>query len=126
MSKREHRYFVYIVASRTHVLYVGVTNSIERRTDQHRTADGPGFTADYHCHRLVWFECYRYINNAINREKQIKHWGRAKKIWLIEQTNPTWADLSEEWRKETADLSTALPRISCRGWWRWRTSCGFP
>ena len=94
----EHQYYVYIVASRTHVLYVGVTNSVQRRTEQHRGADVPGFTADYRCHRLVWFERFRYIGNAINREKQIKRWSRAKKIWLIEQTNPTWADLSEEWR----------------------------
>ncbi len=105
---REHHYYVYIVASRTHVFYVGVTNSVLRRTEEHREAHVPGFTADYRCHRLVWYECYRYINNAINREKQIKRWGRAKKIWLIEQTNPTWADLSEAWRKDAADLSTPL------------------
>jgi putative endonuclease len=105
---REHHYYVYIVASRTHVLYVGVTNNVWRRTEEHREAEVPGFTADYRCHRLVWFECCRYINNAIAREKQIKRWGRAKKIWLVEQTNPTWADLSEAWRKDTADLSTAL------------------
>ena len=97
----EHHYYVYIVASRTHVLYVGVTNSVERRTEQHRVADVAGFTADYRCNRLVWFECFQYIGNAIAREKQIKRWGRAKKIWLIEQMNPTWADLSEQWGKET-------------------------
>jgi putative endonuclease len=105
---KEHRYYVYIVASRTYTLYVGVTNSVLRRKQEHREAEVPGFTADYRCHRLVWYECYRYINNAINREKQIKRWGRPKKIWLIEQTNPTWADLSEAWRKDTADLSATL------------------
>jgi putative endonuclease len=105
---KEHHYYVYMVASRTHVLYVGVTNNVQRRAGQHREGDGPGFTAAYRCHRLVWFESFRYVDNAINREKQIKRWSRAKKIWLIEQTNPTWADLSEEWRKETADLSTTL------------------
>ena len=107
MSK-EHHYYVYIVASRSHVLYCGVTNCIEGRTEQHREAATPGFTASYQCNRLVWFERYQYIDHAIHREKQIKRWGRAKKIWLIEQMNPTWADLSEIWRKETADLSTPL------------------
>jgi putative endonuclease len=104
----ERHYYVYLVASRTHVLYVGVTNNVQWRVEQHREADTAGFTADHKCNRLVWFECHQYINNAISREKQIKRWGRAKKIWLIEQINPTWADLSEAWRKETADLSTAL------------------
>ncbi|MGC2400794.1 MAG: GIY-YIG nuclease family protein [Acidobacteriaceae bacterium] len=104
---RQH-YYVYVVASRTRVLYVGVTNSIKRRTEEHRQGDSPGFTAGYKCGRLVWFEHYQYIDNAINREKQIKHWSRAKKIWLIEQMNPSWTDLSEEWRKETAGLSTPL------------------
>jgi putative endonuclease len=108
ISKEKYHYYVYIVASRTHVLYVGVTNNVQRRVEQHLAAEGKGFTAAYQCNRLVWFEHYQYINNAITREKQIKRWGRAKKIWLIEQTNPTWADLSEEWTKETADLSTAL------------------
>jgi putative endonuclease len=107
---REHRYYVYIVASRTHVLYVGVTNSVWRRTEEHRAADVSGFTADYRCHRLVWYECYRYIDNAINREKQIKRWGRAKKIWLIEQTNPTWADLSEAEKRHRRSLHSATLR----------------
>jgi putative endonuclease len=96
MSEQDHRYYVYIVASRTHVLYCGITNSIRRRVLQHREGDTAGFTATYHCNHLVWFERYQYINNAINREKQVKRWARAKKIALIEKTNPTWADLSEE------------------------------
>ena len=108
MNKRDHHYYVYIIASRTHILYIGITNNIQRRTEQHSNASFPGFTAAYQCHRLVWFEYYQYVNNAISREKQIKRWGREKKIELIERTNPTWADLSEQWGKETADLSTAL------------------
>jgi putative endonuclease len=95
----EHHYYVYIIASRTNVLYCGVTNSLERRTEEHREASIPGFTATYGCNRLIWFERHQYINNAIRREKQIKRWCRAKKIWLIRQTNPTWADLSEAWRQ---------------------------
>jgi putative endonuclease len=109
MGKREHHhYYVYIVASRTHVLYCGVTNSLQRRVTEHRDAETPGFTGTYRCNRLVWFECYQYVGNALNREKQIKRWRRGKKIWLIEQMNPTWADLSEAWTRETADPSTPL------------------
>jgi putative endonuclease len=85
-----------------------MTNSLQRRTAQHREGSIPGFTATYQCDRLVWFESYQYVNNAIAREKQVKRWSRAKKIGLIEQLNPTWADLSEAWRTETADLSAPL------------------
>ena len=68
----------------------------------------PGFTAQYRCHRLVWFEHYKYVYAALEREKQIKGWARAKKIELIERTNPSWSDLSEAWHAATADPSTAL------------------
>jgi putative endonuclease len=108
MRKQEHHYYVYIVASRTRVLYVGMTNSIRRRVEEHRRGDSESFTQAYNCNRLVWFEHYQYVHNAIDREKQIKHWSREKKIALIERTNPSWADLSEEWRTETTDLSTPL------------------
>ena len=99
MSRRDHHYYVYIVASRTHVLYCGITDDVLRRVEEHHAGDIPGFTATYRCDRLVWFERFQYVTNAISREKQIKRWRREKKLWLIEQTNPTWADLSEEWRK---------------------------
>ena len=108
MGKREHHSYVYIIASRTRVLYCGMTNSIARRTGEHRAAVIPGFTADYQCHPLVWYEHYRYVHNAIDREKRIKRRTRAKKIHLLEETNPSWADLSEEWRVETADPSATL------------------
>jgi len=108
MRKQGHHYYVYIVASQTRVLYVGMTNSILRRIEEHRSGEIPGFTQSYNCNRLVWFEHYQYVYNAIDREKQIKRWGRAKKIWLVEQSNTSWADLSEPWREETADLSTTL------------------
>ncbi len=101
MSKDEHHYYVYIVASRTHALYCGMTNSIRRRVEEHREGKISGFSAAYQCNRLVWVEHYQYVYNAINREKQIKRWSRAKKICLIEQANPTWADLSEEWKEGT-------------------------
>ncbi len=108
MGKREHHYYVYIVASRTRVLYCGMTNSIARRTEEHRAGSIPGFSSDYRRHRLVWYEHYQYVHNAINREKKIKRWTRAKKIDLIEEINPTWADLSDAWRTETAGPSLPL------------------
>jgi putative endonuclease len=108
MRKQEHHYWVYIVGSRTRVLYVGMTNNIRRRIEEHRDGESASFTETYNCNRLLWFEHYRYVYYAIDREKQIKRWSRAKKIWLIEQENSSWADLSEAWREKTADLSTAL------------------
>jgi putative endonuclease len=108
MHKQDHHYFVYIMASRSHVLYCGMTNSIRRRVEEHRNGSTEGFAATYNCNRLVWFEHYQYVYNAIDREKQIKNWSRAKKIALIERENPTWVDLSAAWREETADPSTPL------------------
>lgn len=105
--QREHHYYVYIVASRTRALYVGMTNSIRRRIEEHRAAQQTGFTQAYHCSRLVWYEHFRYVLNAIDREKQIKRWSREKKLQLIERLNPSWTDLSEVWRKPTADFSTS-------------------
>jgi putative endonuclease len=106
MSGREHHYYyVYMVASKSHVLYCGVTNNLPRRMEQHRQGSLEGFTADYRCKRLVWFECFEHIDNAISREKQIKRWRREKKIALIKQANPTWLDLTESWSEETAGPS---------------------
>ena len=106
---REHRYYVYIMASRTHVFYVGITNSIVRRVREHKEGTHDGFTAQYKVNRLVWYESWHYIKNAIAREKQIKPWRRDKKIWLIERMNPTWQDLSEEWGNPIQPLETAGP-----------------
>ena len=100
----EHRYYVYIMASRTHVFYVGVTNNIVRRVRQHKERAHEGFTARYNVDRLVWYESWHYIKNAIAREKQIKPWRREKKIRLIESLNPTWQDLSEDWGKPIQPL----------------------
>ena len=99
---------MYIICSRTRVLYCGVANSVARRTGEHQSALIPGFTAQYRCHRLVWFEHYKYVYAALEREKQIKGWNRAKKIAIIEQMNPSWSDLSEAWHAATADPSTTL------------------
>jgi putative endonuclease len=78
------------------VLYIGMTNSLDRRVYEHRQGEMPGFTADYRCYRLIYWEHYRDVRDAIAREKQLKKWSRAKKIALINVMNPRWLDLSEE------------------------------
>jgi len=95
--KQRRTYYTYIVASASRVLYVGVTGNIRQRVYEHKQGLCSGFTAKYRCKRLVWFESYWYIENAIDREKELKGWLRAKKIALIEQENPTWVDLAEDW-----------------------------
>jgi putative endonuclease len=93
---REHSYYVYILASRSRTLYIGVTNNLLRRIQQHREGTVDSFTAKYRIHRLVYFEHFKHINNAIAREKYLKHYTRKEKITLIESTNPTWEDLAAE------------------------------
>lgn len=94
---REHSYHVYIIASRSRTLYIGITNDLRRRVWEHQNDIFPGFTKKYRCHRLVFFESYVTVTLAIAREKQMKSWNRTKKIELIERGNSTWADLSEGW-----------------------------
>ena len=86
--------FVYIMASFTRTLYIGVTNSLVTRVRQHQQAETSGFTKRYDVNRLVYFEYYEDIRDAIAREKQLKRWRRSKKNALIERLNPTWNDLS--------------------------------
>ena len=86
--------FVYIMSNRKHgTLYIGVTADIVRRAWEHRTGYAPGFTRRYGLKRLVWFERHEEIVAAIRQEKNIKDWGRAWKVRLIEKTNPEWEDL---------------------------------
>jgi putative endonuclease len=96
MPMRTRRFFVYMLASLSRVLYLGVTNDVQRRVAEHRAKLLPGFTARYNITRLAYFEEYDRAAQAIAREKQLKLWGRAKKIALIEQSNPQWRDLSLE------------------------------
>ena len=90
-------YYVYIVASRTRVLYTGVANDLERRVFEHKKKLTPGFTAKYNVDRLVYFEDTGDVLAAIAREKQLKRWLRARKVAVIEATNPEWLDLSRGW-----------------------------
>ena len=92
------QYFVYIMSSPTGTLYTGVTSHLQRRVYQHKHKLIEGFTKKYNITRLVYFETFSNVLDAIAREKQIKGWLRRKKIDLIESTNPTWKDLSEEWQ----------------------------
>lgn len=91
---RDHRYFVYMLASRAQgTLYVGVTNDLIRRVTEHREGAVLGFTEKYHVHKLVWFDEYGDINDAIAQEKRLKRWRRDWKRSLIERENPGWLDL---------------------------------
>ena len=90
-------YYVYIMASYSRVLYVGVTGDLERRVWQHKIGGGSRFTSKYRCTRLVHYEETNQVHEALEREKQIKGLLRAKKIALIESINPDWQDLSEGW-----------------------------
>jgi putative endonuclease len=95
--REEKRYYVYIMASRSLTLYTGVTGDIYNRALQHKAGEIDGFTKKYHIHRLVYYETFKYVNNALAREKQIKAWTRAKRLALIKTMNPAWQDLAEGW-----------------------------
>jgi putative endonuclease len=91
------QYYVYILASRPGgALYVGVTNDLIRRVWEHKQGFVPGHTKRYGINRLVYFEVYADVRDAIQREKNMKHWPRVYKTRLIVQSNPTWRDLYEE------------------------------
>ena len=78
-------------------LYTGVTGRLKQRVWEHKTGASDGFTKRYKIDRLVYYETYKYVNNAIAREKQIKRWNKIKRVRLIVGMNPAWRDLSEGW-----------------------------
>ena len=90
------RCYVYILASRSRVLYTGITNDLRRRVAQHKAGELPGFTRKNRVSKLVYFEATSDVRVAIAREKQIKGWLRDRKVALIETANPEWEDLSSE------------------------------
>ena len=109
----EKRYCTYIMASRSHTLYIGITGDLVKRIYEHKWRERDGFTARYNCDRLVWFEVHDDANFAIAREKQLKGWRREKKLTLIEKANPAWNDLSREWYDvEPADYNRTLDRMN--------------
>jgi putative endonuclease len=91
------RFYVYILASHSRVLYTGVTRDLVRRIYQHRLGLVPGFTQEYHVNRLVYFEETLSARSAFDRERQIKGWSREKKLRLIETKNAGWLDLAVDW-----------------------------
>jgi putative endonuclease len=112
-SMHEQSYSTYIMASRSHTLYIGVTGDLHKRVFEHKWREHDGFTARYHCDRLVWFENHQEVEKAIAREKQLKGWKREKKLALIEAGNPAWIDLSRDWYDlEPADYRRALDRMN--------------
>ncbi len=97
---RKSRYSVYILGSLSGTLYVGMTNNLHRRVWQHKEKTIDGFTSTYDVDRLLYYESFDDVRNAIDREKVIKGWLRKKKIALIESMNPSWVDLSKDWYPE--------------------------
>ncbi|MEK7096600.1 MAG: GIY-YIG nuclease family protein [Patescibacteria group bacterium] len=89
-------YYVYIMTSPSRVLYIGMTDNLERRVSEHKQGLLKGFTSKYKCKILVYFESSNDVSAVLEREKQLKRWNRQKKIDLIEKMNPEWKDLGEE------------------------------
>jgi putative endonuclease len=91
-------YYVYILTNwNNKVLYIGVTNNLERRLYEHKNALISGFTKKYKVHKLVYYDSTTDVTAAIEQEKRMKGWTRQKKIELIESINPNWNDLSSQW-----------------------------
>ena len=99
-----NKYYIYIITNMNKtVLYIGVTNNLQRRLDEHRQGKTGSFTAKYRVWHLLYFEEFNDIRYAIAREKEIKGWKREKKNKLIETTNPSWEFLNEQILRYTQD-----------------------
>jgi putative endonuclease len=98
-----------MMASRSRNLYIGVTGDLCRRALEHKRGEIEGFTKRYNINRLVHFETFKHIDNAIAREKQVKAWTRAKRLALIDGMNPTWQDLAEGWGER---IELQIPRFA--------------
>ncbi len=93
-----HQYYVYMLTNKGNtVIYTGVTNDIKNRTLEHKQGIYKGFTKKYECNKLIYYEEYQWIQDAIAREKQLKAGSRQTKIDLINQSNSEWNDLSDGW-----------------------------
>ena len=98
---REHRYYVYILSSKSRRIYTGVTGNVFARVMQHKRG---GDSRSNKINRLVFYREFQYVREAIRVEKMIKGWLRAKKVALIERYNPTWDDLADDWGKPSPKL----------------------
>ena len=98
MKYADHHYYVYFMTNNFgYVIYLGVTNNLERRISEHKQGTYKGFSKKYCMQKLVYYEDYQFIQDAILREKEIKKWRREKKNKLVETLNPDWRDLSLDW-----------------------------
>ena len=98
MHKTIHQYYVYILSNKKNgTLYIGMTNDLERRVFEHKNELIEGFSKKYELKKLVYFETFQYVTDAITREKRMKKWKRQWKINLIEEKNPNWNDLAFDW-----------------------------
>ena len=99
MKGNYHQYYVYILSNKKNgTLYIGMTNDLERRMFEHKNKLIEGFTKNYGLNKLIYFEQFQYVSEAIKREKQLKNWNRDWKIDLIENENKNWNDLSFNWK----------------------------
>ena len=98
------QYWIYILTNRSGTLYIGMTNDLERRIEQHKRKLIAGFTARYNITRLIYFESFPDPWQAIEAEKKLKGWTRAKKIALIKTQNPDWRDLSDDWKLSSSTI----------------------
>jgi putative endonuclease len=96
MAWRKRVYFVYIMSNVSRTLYTGVTGNLPERVWRHRTAPRTSFTGRYHITRLVYWEAFAEVRLAIAREKEIKGWLRARKVALVDSSNPAWQDLAAQ------------------------------
>ena len=109
-STRAVAYCVYILANRSHTIYTGVTNELEHRVRQHKAKSVSGsFTARYSITRLVYYEAFTNVMEAIEWEKRIKSWTRAKKVALIQERNKYWRDLAADWNAPAARGTDSNP-----------------
>ena len=112
-SVRERKtYAVYIMASRSLNFYIGMSSNLYQRVWQHKHHIFEGFTTKYHIERLVYYETFDDVIQAIAREKQLKGWSRVKKIALIKTINATWLDLSEEWYGNAGPSTPSAVRVA--------------
>jgi len=103
------KYFVYILTSKTKVLYVGMTDILQRRIYEHKLGLVEGFTKRYNVNKLVYYESQPDLKSAIKREKQLKNWHRQWKINLIESKNEDWKDLYPDIADPVKNLYSELP-----------------
>src|SRR5438552_10536539 len=103
---RDYTFWVYIITNaHDSVLYIGMTNDLVRRVSEHRSGEIHGFTSGYRCHKLLYYEHYTNVQDAIARETQLKKWSRAKKVALMVTMNPRWNDLASKILGEESEMS---------------------